>query len=190
MKEPKQLWLFEKKIVRNLDYKKRMSYKAPKGGIYSSYISSTRWRNLVEKRKKLANYKCEKCGRNDELLSGHHVTYERFMEERLEDIRVYCKKHHAQSDRQRRILAGDYGPFEMGFLNWACNKIYGTFGPPHYWDIQKLWDEYRDWIRNRKGWTKYGVNECPFDIYDLEYFNEERLEMEDYDDEEQTNGNK
>ena len=60
---------------------------------YAKYINSKKW-ELVRRRKlKAVGYKCQECHRGCEL-DVHHLTYERFGNERLDDIVVLCKRCH------------------------------------------------------------------------------------------------
>jgi hypothetical protein len=67
---------------------------------YNEYIHSAEWKAFARKCKALAGWRCEneKCRRlgNEYTLDAHHLTYARLGHERLTDIRVLCKKCHAE----------------------------------------------------------------------------------------------
>ena len=59
---------------------------------YAEYINSPEW---AEKRKavRLRDKKCQKCGRK-RFLHVHHLTYENFGNEKLEDLILLCNRCH------------------------------------------------------------------------------------------------
>jgi hypothetical protein len=64
---------------------------------YRQYIHSAGWRALCNAKLFEANYKCEKCGRDDGKLDVHHKTYERLGDERMSDLIVLCRYCHKVS---------------------------------------------------------------------------------------------
>jgi len=73
--------------------------KNPDG--YHEYIKSAQWRNISALVKKLAGYKCQRCGFASATLHAHHKTYERFGKERLTDLECVCERCHPQADADR-----------------------------------------------------------------------------------------
>lgn len=85
--------------VRNRNYrgkkKKDRHYEVP---AYKSYMNSAMWRLKREEVLRRAEYSCEMCGVNEQWgLHVHHLTYERFGNEKLEDLRVLCPECHRQA---------------------------------------------------------------------------------------------
>jgi hypothetical protein len=48
-----------------------------------------------------ARFACERCGRKTDLRL-HHLTYERFGNERLDDVQIVCSVCHPSADDERR----------------------------------------------------------------------------------------
>jgi 5-methylcytosine-specific restriction endonuclease McrA len=61
--------------------------------IYLKYMYSWRWYRKRTKRKKLDNNQCQHCG-SAENLTVHHVTYDRFENERMSDLLTLCQACH------------------------------------------------------------------------------------------------
>lgn len=115
---------------------------------YEEYINSAAWRRLRDYAIKQAGGKCARCGvsRWSVRLEVHHLTYERFKRERLEDVIVLCPKCHEAADEERRAemqrknaLALEAARFE-GF----ARKVYGD-----EWrdaeDFDAIRERYYDW---------------------------------------------
>jgi 5-methylcytosine-specific restriction endonuclease McrA len=78
---------------------------------YKEYIRSDTWRHKCEQRLKIADYKCEMCGRlqrncKDGRLQIHHITYRNLGDEDVaNDIIALCGschiKIHKYYDRKR-----------------------------------------------------------------------------------------
>lgn len=62
---------------------------------YRAYLLSPEWGEF--RKKVFAHYgrKCSKCPRTKQL-DIHHLTYENIFNEKLEDVTVLCRKHHAK----------------------------------------------------------------------------------------------
>lgn len=66
----------------------------------SKYLQTPRWKNLADRKRESAGYKCEKCGDSPGpgMLDVHHKTYDRLGHERWADLEVLCRscheKHH------------------------------------------------------------------------------------------------
>jgi len=57
--------------------------------VKQTYLNSSEWWKLRDKRMILAQYKCECCG-STWMLSCHHVTYIRLTREELNDVVILC----------------------------------------------------------------------------------------------------
>lgn len=72
--------------------------------IYTKYINSEAWREKRKDRLQIDGNKCRTC-LSKERLEVHHVTYERFGNENLDDLITLCRDCHeaiTNSIRNRR----------------------------------------------------------------------------------------
>lgn len=60
---------------------------------YKKYLRSERWLAIRDKALKNANYRCQKCGSNQNLQC-HHKHYANLFHESLKDIVVLCQRCH------------------------------------------------------------------------------------------------
>jgi 5-methylcytosine-specific restriction endonuclease McrA len=69
---------------------------------YVRYMNSKEW--AAKRKRKLISigYKCERCGVTGEVLQIHHLTYERFMNELMTDLRAVCEPCHKIEDKERK----------------------------------------------------------------------------------------
>jgi 5-methylcytosine-specific restriction endonuclease McrA len=72
---------------------------------YDRYLNSPTWRAKRELAANRYERSCQACA-TTEALHVHHVTYERFGAEDLEDLRVLCSEHHDLAHHLER--AGGY----------------------------------------------------------------------------------
>lgn len=63
---------------------------------YERYIHSAGWRQIANQRLELDNHICPVCG--GEATDVHHLTYERFGHESMEDLVSLCRKCHNQAE--------------------------------------------------------------------------------------------
>lgn len=94
---------------------------------YDEYIKSAKWRNTSKLMKKIAGYRCAHCGFGSTTLDVHHLTYERFGNERMSDLVVLCKACHIVADQKRvleRELRGENARDEAGYSTYM-RKVYG-----------------------------------------------------------------
>jgi hypothetical protein len=73
---------------------------------YQDYLNSSEWRLRRKKRLMIGKNKCAVCG-TKRNLHVHHLTYERVMNEDMEDLIPLCEKHH--SEIEEHIKAGRLG---------------------------------------------------------------------------------
>lgn len=64
-----------------------------------AYYNSDEWVEKKNKKLRQAGFKCEKCGASGVLLEVHHINYNNFRREELDDLRVVCKKCHHRLHR-------------------------------------------------------------------------------------------
>ena len=135
---------------------------------YAKYMRSPEWRKLCRLVKERAKNRCERCppetiqvGR----LGVHHLTYERFMREKLTDLQLLCAHHHdlADLERERRAReayeeAGEEA-MEAAGMNTYFTKIYGRNWPDHFGsDIASAYEEWDEWKQRKadeKGYDYY-----------------------------------
>lgn len=72
---------------------------------YHAYIRSPAWERVRQAKFAQVGRRCQNCG-GDERLEVHHMTYDRFQKERLEDLQVLCHLCHAHEHGR----APDVGP--------------------------------------------------------------------------------
>lgn len=126
---------------------------------YREYLKSPEWRNLCRLVKKRAKKRCERCLPGDVLvgrLSVHHLTYERFMHEKLTDLQLLCDHHHEIADREREVRmrdayerAGEEAMDASG-MNTYFTKIYGDRWAEHFGsDIASAYEEWDEWKQRK-----------------------------------------
>lgn len=59
------------------------------------YMKSKRWRKKRAKVLARDGHKCVQCKRSDRQLHVHHLTYERYGNERLDDLVTLCERCHS-----------------------------------------------------------------------------------------------
>ena len=59
--------------------------------VYKQYLVSPHWKKLEIKALKRANYKCEKCG-SDNNLKCQHRNFDNLYRETLDDLIILCDK--------------------------------------------------------------------------------------------------
>src|SRR5262249_39793951 len=96
----------QEKQARNREKERRSRiYGTPEFHFaYAQYIRSPEWRKLCKLVKERAGNRCERTepgmfcpGR----LEVHHLTYDRFKNEKLTDLELLCDRHHAMADSKR-----------------------------------------------------------------------------------------
>jgi len=60
---------------------------------YTAYISSPEWYAVRDAKLNQVGHRCQECG-DSERLEVHHLSYDRFENERLEDLQVLCHFCH------------------------------------------------------------------------------------------------
>jgi hypothetical protein len=96
-----------------------------------------------------ANLRCAHCRTTDASLDVHHKTYDRFGNERLDDLIALCRPCHdvVHAEKKARLEEEHY---ERRVDAWA-RKVYGDYG---YGDgFGPDWDEvseaFDDWLERR-----------------------------------------
>ena len=122
---------------------------------YARYIRSPEWRKICRLVKERAGNRCERCRPEDihvGQLSVHHLTYDRFMREKLTDLQLLCDHHHEIADREReqdaREAYEEAGEEAMGAagMNTYFTKIYGRDWVDHFGsDIATAYEQWDEW---------------------------------------------
>jgi hypothetical protein len=122
---------------------------------YAQYIKSPEWQRLCRLVKKRAGNLCERSHPGafcSDRLSVHHLTYDRFMQEKLTDLQLLCDPHHELADREREKRAREAfeqageEAMDAAGMNTYFTKKYGEdwwlqFGS----DIASAYEEWDDW---------------------------------------------
>jgi len=126
---------------------------------YAQYIKAPEWRKLCRLVKERAKNRCERC-RPEEIQPGrlcvHHLTYERFMREKLTDLQLLCDHHHDIADRERekrtREAYEEAGAEAMDAagMNTYFRKKLGPDWADHFGsDIASAYEEWNEWKQRK-----------------------------------------
>ena len=78
---------------------------------YERYIHSAAWRQLANERLEMDGYTCRVCGCS--ATDVHHLTYERFGNESMDDLVSLCRKCHNQAERF----------YDPAITPWAMDEV-------------------------------------------------------------------
>lgn len=84
-----------KVTVRYADGREEVVGKTAFKPVKSPYMKSDRWRKKRVKVLDRDGHKCVQCKRGDGPLQVHHLTYERYGNERLDDLVTLCERCHS-----------------------------------------------------------------------------------------------
>lgn len=106
---------------------------------YRSYMRSDRWYLMRLAAFQRARFRCERCGRGGRL-NAHHLTYDRFGLEDLDDLVVLCESCH--DAEHRRVDGGRLN--RARFKGWARWR----YGPDWYlrWSAHELEGQYEEFL--------------------------------------------
>jgi hypothetical protein len=120
---------------------------------YKEYLKSAKWKKKCTLKLEQVGYKCERCGISKWAgLSVHHKTYEHFMDEPLEDLKVVCKKCHKIEDliRQQETEAKNYQKLQDArFCGWA-RVVFGDDWIMNGEDY--VFQKYQEWLDRKGEW--------------------------------------
>jgi 5-methylcytosine-specific restriction endonuclease McrA len=109
---------------------------------YKEYMRSPEWARKRQAVITRACGRCERCG-NSGKLEVHHLHYDTFGNESLDDLQGLCGNCHGAADAERVSVAR----FERGMVTYA-EKKYGDD-----WEQcvseDELADEFQDWLDRR-----------------------------------------
>ena len=117
---------------------------------YAEYIRSPAWRQLRYQALEAAGYQCQRCGISkwSATLEVHHLTYERFRQERPADLVVLCESCHQKADLGRRVqvkLKNAKALKDARLDGWA-SKIYGDDWRD-WCDSERVVEQYENWLK-------------------------------------------
>jgi hypothetical protein len=127
---------------------------------YQKYINSSAWKKLCKQVRTRSGSICERCHCFSAKLGIHHVTYERFHNELLDDLQALCPGCHDIADQERE--AGNRKKFETAGEQARYNnaedtymtKKYGENWVMHYGQWEH--EEFREWIQRKRDERWYG----------------------------------
>ena len=114
---------------------------------YKKHLRSGRWRRLRQSALSRSGGKCERCGEETRWLDCHHLNYDRFGHERLEDLAVLCVPCHIIADREREQAmteAADFTRYANAYRTYVFKK-YGYCDES--WRHEK---EFEGWLDRRE----------------------------------------
>jgi hypothetical protein len=119
---------------------------------YDQYIKSAQWRNISKLIKGRAGNKCAHCGRSSSKLEVHHLTYERFGNERMTDLVALCQLCHEEADKKR------VAEMKVNGLKARDNAAYDTcmtkkYGEGYSNDLYVSWngrEEFYEWLDKKR----------------------------------------
>lgn len=116
---------------------------------YKEHLASRYWKDLSKLAFERAHDKCERCGFDKYTvnLAVHHLTYERFGHERLEDVEVVCaKKCHKIEDkrREKETEKRNYEKLQEARFDGWVRSVYGDDAA--HMDEQYLREEYEAFL--------------------------------------------
>jgi hypothetical protein len=150
----------EKERSRQEWERKSRIYGTPEFGLaYAVYTRSSKWKKLCAEVKRRAGGRRERCGPHVIQFppySVHHLTYDRFMNERLTDLRYLCMPCHSFADRERERAnrrayeeAGKAARDAAG-MNTYFTKRYGDDWADQFGsDIGGAYEEWCEWKRDK-----------------------------------------
>lgn len=79
--------------------------------VYDSYIHSSAWRDKADERLELDGHTCQVCGK--EASDVHHLTYDRFGHEDMNDLVSLCRKCHEKAEEL----------YDPAVVPWAMDEV-------------------------------------------------------------------
>ena len=89
-----------------LEYKQARLFRVEeKQKGYSNHMHSERWKDIKRTLRSKFGNRCQTCNDSGErfILHAHHRTYERFGQERLEDLTLLCDCCHKKVHKDNQI---------------------------------------------------------------------------------------
>jgi 5-methylcytosine-specific restriction endonuclease McrA len=121
---------------------------------YSRYINSYAWKKRCKEVRRRANNRCERCGSLPIRLEVHHLTYERFQNEPLEDLQALCPGCHLEADQERE--AKNQERFEAAGREARYDNARDTYMTKKYgenWEMncgESEYEEFDEWLERKQ----------------------------------------
>jgi len=126
---------------------------------YARYNRSPEWRKICRLVKQRAGNRCERCRPGDVQigrLSVHHLTYDRFMREKLTDLQLLCDHHHEIADHERERQtreayeeAGEEAMDAAGMNTYFTKKLGRNWADHFGSDIASAYEEWDEWKQRK-----------------------------------------
>lgn len=120
---------------------------------YKAYINSQQWKRKRQQAIDRAGNQCQVCGvygTRQTRLEVHHKTYERFKNERPEDLEVVCQPCHLERDKVRAKESkrrAAWALYDAQLDGWA-SKVYGN-GWAEFKDSEEVAERFERWLERR-----------------------------------------
>ena len=115
-------------------------------------MRSPEWKIKRNSALKRAEDKCEKCHHTkwSRNLEVHHLTYEHFMNEPPEDLKVVCTVCHRIEDEKRALITEErnYEKWQDARFDGWARAVYGDDWMV-YRDQYDVYCEFDDWLDRR-----------------------------------------
>lgn len=123
---------------------------------YQEYINSVSWKHKREQKLKSVGYKCEECGitKWSAHLEVHHLNYDHFKHEWMEDLKVLCPDCHSGADKKRQVQAlydRQDSSIIRGFENWMDRGQNDGWRRLSDKKLDRCWRDFMRNMRHRTG---------------------------------------
>jgi hypothetical protein len=115
---------------------------------YEKHLKSAQWKNTRRDLFRLRGQKCEVCKMLSPNLEIHHLNYKRMGHELPSDLKIVCKKCHAEEDRKREILAiaeRQARRHSSAFDTWFFKKT----GFESFYANESDWNDFERWLERK-----------------------------------------
>ena len=115
---------------------------------YEKHLKSAQWKNTRRDLFRLRGQKCEVCKMLSPNLEIHHLNYKRMGHELPSDLKIVCKKCHAEEDRKREILAiaeRQARRHSSAFDTWFFKKT----GVESFYAVESDWNDFERWLERK-----------------------------------------
>ena len=92
------------RILRTLRRGKVYVKLSPRQREHRQYLKTAEWRAIAAQVRKRDKHRCQDCKRSSPLLDVHHLTYENWKQEKLEDLVSLCRRCHIKRHKKKKVL--------------------------------------------------------------------------------------
>ena len=117
---------------------------------YEAHIRSAQWKQMRKALFTMRGELCEGCGYGSATLQIHHLTYERLGNERFADLKILCRRCHAEADfdraaeveekRKERQIEFELENLNKAFYTWCIKR-----GSDPTMGYDRDWEAFTDW---------------------------------------------